>query len=240
MARQSRNGELVKNILVIEDEQSIADTVVHAITKEGYAAEWCEQGLPGLDRLRSGDFALVVLDVGLPDISGFDLCKAIRAFSDVPVIFLTARNDEIDTIVGLELGADDYMTKPFSPRELGARIKSALRRFDAAASAGGGGPGAPKHRLEINEKKRLTIFDGNRLELTRYEFGLLSLLAKQPGRVFSRETIMQTVWGDDSPSLDRTVDAHIKSLCAKFREAGADIDPITTHRGTGYALKDDI
>lgn len=230
----------MKNILVIEDEQSIADTVIHAVTREGYAAEWCEQGFAGLDRLRGEQFSLVVLDVGLPDISGFELCKTIRAFSDVPVIFLTARDDEIDTIVGLELGADDYITKPFSPRELGARIKSVLRRFDAAAPANRSGPDAKKRRLEIHDTKLLAIFDGVKLELTRYEFGLLALLAKQPGRVFSRETIMQAVWGDDSPSLDRTVDAHIKSLRAKFRDAGADIDPIMTHRGTGYALRDDL
>lgn len=233
----------MKTILVIEDEQSIADTVLHAVKREGYAAEWCEQGRPGLERLREGEFSLVVLDVGLPDISGFELCKVIRSFSDVPVIFLTARDDEIDTIVGLELGADDYMTKPFSPRELGARIKSVLRRVDGTASASGGNPASrsvTKGRLAVDGAKLLATFDGNKLELTRYEFGLLALLAKQPGRVFSRETIMQTVWGDDSPSLDRTVDTHIKSLRGKFRDAGAEIDPIVTHRGTGYALKDDL
>lgn len=233
----------MKTILVIEDEQSIADTVLHAVKREGYAAEWCEQGLVGLDRLREGEFSLVVLDVGLPDISGFELCKAIRGFSDVPVIFLTARDDEVDTIVGLELGADDYMTKPFSPRELGARIKSVLRRVDGTAQAGGGNHASRSvtmGRLAVDGAKLLATFDGNKLELTRYEFGLLALLAKQPGRVFSRETIMQTVWGDDSPSLDRTVDTHIKSLRGKFRDAGAEIDPIVTHRGAGYALKDDL
>ncbi|CAK7006225.1 MAG: Transcriptional regulatory protein CreB [Desulfovibrio sp.] len=243
----------MKTILVIEDEQSIADTVVHAITKEGYAAEWRERGEGCLTLLREKDFALVVLDVGLPDISGFELCKAIRTFSSVPVIFLTARDDEIDKIVGLEIGADDYVTKPFSPRELGARIKSVLRRFAAAASAGGENPAGrrtletgpysknrPESRLVIDNEKLLALFDGNKLELTRYEFGLLTLLAQKPGRVFSRETIMRAVWGEDSPSLDRTVDTHVKSLRAKFRDAGADIDPIITHRGTGYALKDDL
>lgn len=233
----------MKNILIIEDEQSIADTVLHAVKKEGYAAEWCEQGLPGLERLREGNFSLVVLDVGLPDISGFELCKSIRNFSDVPVIFLTARDDEVDKIVGLEIGADDYMTKPFSPRELGARIKSVLRRFDGTAPAGGGNLASRSvtHTpLSIDGTKLQALWNGNKLELTRYEFGLLALLAKQPGRVFSREAIMQTVWGDDSPSLDRTVDTHIKSLRAKFRDAGADTDPIVTHRGTGYALKDDL
>ena len=227
----------MKTILVIEDEQSIADTVVHSIEREGHAAIWCERGLDGLARVKQGDCALVVLDVGLPDISGFELCKAIRTFSSVPVIFLTARDDEIDKIVGLEIGADDYVTKPFSPRELAARIKTVLRR-------GGTEPARPVSeradaRLHIDETKLQAVYAGEKLELTRYEFKLLVLLAGSPGRVYSREAIMDAVWGGDSPSLDRTVDAHVKSLRAKFREIDESFDPIITHRGMGYALRDD-
>src|SRR5688572_10372182 len=121
----------MKRILVIEDEQTIADAVVHSIEREGYAATWCSRGQAGLEKLKGGDFALVVLDVGLPDTTGFELCKQIRSFSNVPIIFLTARSEEVDRIVGLEIGADDYITKPFSPRELGARIKTVLRRSAA-------------------------------------------------------------------------------------------------------------
>lgn len=229
----------MQTILVIEDERSIADTVVHAVEREGFRAVWRERGLEALERLRLGDCALVVLDVGLPDVSGFDLCKSIRAFSAVPIIFLTARDDEIDRIVGLEIGGDDYVTKPFSPRELGARIKSVLRR-----AGGEPAPGAqvavPPANLIVDEERLAASYKGRKLDLTRYEFGLLALLARNPGRVYSREALMLAVWGQDSPSLDRTVDAHVKSIRAKFRETGDGVDPILTHRGTGYALRDDL
>ncbi|MCC8193273.1 MAG: two-component system response regulator CreB [Deltaproteobacteria bacterium] len=228
----------MKTILVIEDEQSIADTVVHSIEREGHAAVRYERGLDGLERLKAEGCDLVVLDVGLPDIGGFELCKAIRAFSQVPVIFLTARDEEIDKIVGLEIGADDYVTKPFSPRELAARIKSVLRR-SAAGTVPGGGTAAPAEGLRIEAEKLQALYGGRKLDLTRYEFKLLALLAARPGYVFSREAIMDAVWGGDSPSLDRTVDAHVKSLRAKFRDIGAPADLILTHRGTGYALRDD-
>ncbi len=226
----------MQQILVIEDEQSIADTVVHCIEREGFAAAWCTQGREALDKLRGGAFDLVVLDVGLPDVSGFELCKTIRGFSAVPIIFLTARDDEIDKIVGLEIGGDDYVTKPFSPRELGARIKTVLRRAAAPAPQ----PERPAGALHIDPDKMQALYHGVRLELTRYEFRLIALLARHPGRVFSREALMQNVWDDDSPSLDRTVDAHIKSLRAKFREVDGSVDPIVTRRGTGYALREDL
>lgn len=231
----------MKTILVIEDEQSIADTVMHSIRREGYTVVWCERGRDGLERLHQGGCDLVVLDVGLPDVSGFEICKAIRAASSVPVIFLTARDDEVDKIVGLEIGADDYVTKPFSPRELAARIKTVLRRTgstkdEAACGTAEGGAA----RLVIDADKVQAVFCGHKLDLTRYEFKLLALLAAHPGRVFSRESIMDAVWGNDSPSLDRTVDAHVKSLRAKFREVNAAADPVLTHRGMGYALRDDV
>ena len=251
---------MVKRILVVEDEQSIADTVVHCIEREGYAAVWCTQGLPALERLRREDFALVVLDVGLPDVSGFELCKAVRTFSTVPIIFLTARDEEIDTIVGLEIGGDDYMTKPFSPRELGTRIKAVLRRTaggvlqgtakpaDSCTAQGtiaveargqvSSGPEKTPH-LHIDQEKMQVVYHGCLLELTRYEFRLLALLARHPGKVFSREALMRHVWDDDSPSLDRTVDTHIKSLRAKCRKVNDAVNPIVTYRGTGYALRDE-
>lgn len=230
----------MKTILVIEDEQSIADTVVHSIEREGFVAVWCDRGRDGLERLKSGDCSLVVLDVGLPDVNGFELCRSIRECSSVPVIFLTARDDEIDKIVGLEIGGDDYVTKPFSPRELTTRIKTVLRRAVAAPGAATAGGSAGPGRLAIDAEKLQAAYGGIRLDLTRYEFQMLALLAGAPGRVYSRESIMRRVWGDDSPSLDRTVDAHVKSLRAKFREIAPDMDPIVTHRGTGYSLRDDI
>lgn len=242
----------MKHIIVVEDERSIADTVLHCIEREGFSAEWHTLGLAALERIREGNGDLIVLDVGLPDVSGFELCKAIRAFSAVPIIFLTARDEEIDTIVGLEIGADDYVTKPFSPRELGARIKTVLRRIPAAsppptdeyaamgAPAPGPGTPAPSSAFAVDSAKMTARYKGRALSLTRYEFGLLELLAGSPGRVFSRDALMSAVWGDDSPSLDRTVDAHIKSLRAKCRAIAPDTDPIRTLRGTGYALRDDL
>ena len=241
MRHEVENAEnrCVKTIVVIEDERSIADSVIHSIEREGYAAVWCAAGREGLERVRKGGCDLVVLDVGLPDISGFELCKAIRTFSGVPIIFLTARDDEVDKIVGLEIGGDDYVTKPFSPRELGARIKTVLRRTAGAEQER---RERPDHAsgLRIDREKMQALYRGERLELTRYEFRLLALLAERPGRVHSRESLMTNVWDSDSPSLDRTVDAHIKSLRAKCREIDPDTDPILTHRGTGYALRDDL
>jgi len=231
----------LKNILIIEDEQSIADAVVHSIEREGFSATWCSLGTSGLEKLKGGDFSLIVLDVGLPDISGFELCKQIRSFSNVPIIFLTARSDEIDKIVGLEIGGDDYITKPFSPRELGTRVKAVLRRYtqtnsnsvDSLASQS-------SKRLAIDHEKMTVVYHGQKLELTRYEFKLVALLAKSPGRVFSREMLLESVWDDATSSLERTVDAHIKSLRSKFKAVVDSSDPIVTHRGTGYSLREDL
>ena len=225
----------MKHIIIVEDERSIADTVMHSVRREGFSAEWHSRGLTALERIREGHGDLIVLDVGLPDIGGFELCKAIRAVSSVPVIFLTARDEEIDTIVGLELGADDYVTKPFSPRELGVRIKTVLRRAAPAPAAP-----PPASAFAVDRSKMTATYKGKPLVLTRYEFKLLALLAASPGRVFSRESLMAAVWGDDSPSLDRTVDAHIKALRAKCRAVDPDADPIRTLRGTGYALREDL
>ena len=249
-------------IMLIEDEQSIADTVIHTIEREGYVAAWYAEGLPGLESLAHEDYSLIILDVGLPDINGFELCKKIRKISEAPIIFLTARDDEIDKIVGLEIGADDYVTKPFSPRELGARIKTILRRSGHASPQPPVVPGSPTgempprspespipdgslnqgltRRLHIDHDKMLAVYCGTKLELTRYEFKLLTLLADRPGHVYTREFLMQHVWDNDSPSMDRTVDTHIKSLRAKCREVDDTVDPVLTRRGIGYAFRDDL
>ncbi len=226
-------------ILIIEDEPSIADTLVYALKTEGFAPEWCATGRAGLVALAAKPFALVVLDVGLPDGTGFEVCKAIRAHSTVPVIFLTARNTELDRVLGLELGADDYMVKPFSPRELTARVKAILRRAAAAAPVTVA-PAAPKSLGEfVVDEGRCTIaFRGTMLELTRYEFRLLKTLVAHPGRVFSRDQLLTAAWEDPGASTDRTVDAHIKTVRAKLRAVAADLDPIQTHRGMGYSLRE--
>lgn len=232
----------LRSILIVEDEPAIADTLVYALKTEGFAPEWCATGRAGLAALAAKPFALVVLDVGLPDGTGFDVCKTIRAHSAVPVLFLTARNTELDRVLGLELGGDDYLVKPFSPRELTARVKAILRRTNGHSGAGSAaaapvGSSAGKGDFVVDEERCTISFRGVALELTRYEFRLLKTLVAKPGRVFSRDQLMTAVWEDPGASLDRTVDAHIKMLRAKLRAIAADVDPIQTHRGLGYSLR---
>ena len=229
-------------ILIAEDETAIADTILYALRSEGFVAEHVLFGGEVVPKVRTGGVDLVVLDVGLPDITGFEVCRALRAFSDVPVIFLTARDGEIDRVVGLELGADDYVVKPFSPRELVARVRARLRRRIQAETASWQTHGA----FEIDREGKRVRYRGQPLDLTRYEYGLLEVLLQRPGAVLSRMQLMDRVWADALESGDRTVDTHIKTLRAKLREvddqAGAHAgatgdDPIRTHRGLGYSLE---
>jgi two-component system, OmpR family, catabolic regulation response regulator CreB len=224
----------MRKILLVEDEPSIADNIVYALKTEGFAPTWCQIGYDALAKLKQESFDLVILDVGLPDVNGFELCKTIRATSAVPVMFVTARKDEIDKVVGLEIGADDYVVKPFTPRELTARIKAILRRTDSALS--------PISELApvfaIDEERCEIRYHGTPLELSRYEFRLLKVLIQKPGRVYSREQLMELAWEEPDAALDRTVDAHIKMLRAKLRRVRAGEDPIRTHRGLGYSLKE--
>ncbi len=223
-------------VLIVEDEPGIADTLQYALRTEGFEPAWVATGEEALAQLKLQPPALVILDVGLPDTSGFEVFKRLREFTDVPVVFLTARSDEIDRVVGLELGADDYVAKPFSPRELVARVRSILRR---SAKPPAPPPVAPTLPLVVDEGKRQIRFYGALLELSRYEFGLLQTLASRPGHVFSRDTLLDKVW-DDSDSLDRTVDAHVKTLRAKMKLVAPTLEPIRTHRGSGYALAEDL
>lgn len=224
----------MKKILLIEDEPSIADNIIYALKTENFAPVWCQTGGEGLAHLAKEPFALVILDVGLPDMSGFDLCKKIRANSTVPVVFVTARKDEIDRVVGLEIGADDYVVKPFTPRELTARIRAILRRTETA-----GAPEPPSAQMfQVDEERCEIRYHGAPLQLSRYEFRLLKVLIAKPGRVYSRDQLMELAWEEPDTALDRTVDAHIKTLRAKLRAVREDEDPIRTHRGLGYSLKD--
>lgn len=224
-------------ILVIEDEPAIADNITYALKTEGFEPVWQATGEEGLAVLNEKSVQLVVLDVGLPDINGFELCKRIRQISSVPVIFLTARDDEVDRVVGLEIGGDDYMVKPFSPRELTARIKAVLRRSSDRKSRENEetGDDAPFH---VDEEKRHISYFGSPLELSKYEYKLLLTFIQHPGRVFSRETLMNRVWEEPDCSLDRTVDAHIKNIRNKLKAVNADYDPIETRRGFGYCLRE--
>jgi two-component system catabolic regulation response regulator CreB len=222
-------------ILIVEDEQAIADNIQYALETEGFETRCLLSGLPVLPLLDQEAIDLIILDIGLPDINGIELCKEIRKSHPLPVIFLTARSAEIDRVVGLEIGADDYVVKPFSPRELCARVKAVLRRTQLPAA---GGPS--NQTFHVNESKRLISYLGQDLDLSRYEYNLLTLFIHRPGHVFSREQLMELAWDEPEASMDRTVDAHIKNIRAKLKSIAPDMDPILTHRGVGYALKEDL
>ncbi len=235
-------------ILIVEDEPGIADTLQYALRTDGFEPHWCATGEAALSALRDKAAALVILDVGLPDINGFQVYKRLREFSEVPVMFLTARSDEIDRVVGLELGADDYVTKPFSPREMVARVRSVLRRSARAVvaapaaepAASSSGKATSRTPFEVDEGRRSIRYYGQALDLSRYEYGLLKTLVARPGIVFTRDLLMELVWSDDTESLDRTVDAHVKTVRAKLKAVAPTLDAIRTHRGTGYALAEDL
>jgi len=224
-------------ILVVEDETAIADAVQYALENGGYRVRVSQTGEAGLSFLSREKPALIVLDVGLPDMSGFDVFRQIREQGDVPVIFLTARGSEIDRVSGLEMGADDYVTKPFSPRELTARVGVVLRR--TVLGADGGGPGADGCTpFKLDEGRLQILYFGQPLALSRYEYGILRTLVRHPGQVFSREQLMEQAWDVPDISDPRTVDTHIKTIRRKLAAVRPESGAIVTHRGFGYALRE--
>jgi len=236
-------------ILIVEDEPAIADNIQYVLESEGLDTIHATTGRAVATLLSDHAIDLILLDVGLPDMTGFDLLKEIRRRHATPIIFLTARNTEIDRVLGLEIGADDYIAKPFSPRELAARVKVVLRRARPPAPSGprdGASPppaSAPAARAAaefvVNAARRLVTFRGQALELSKYEYEILTTFIRRPGHVLSRDQLMELVWDEPGTSLDRTVDAHIKNIRAKLRAVAPDADPIVTHRGSGYSLRDD-
>ncbi|MCG8614614.1 MAG: two-component system response regulator CreB [Desulfobacterales bacterium] len=232
--KKSVKQTVKKTVLIVEDESSIAENIRYALETEGFDTIWVAEGREVEDIVTGGGADLVILDIGLPDINGMEICKSLRQHSEVPIIFLTARADEIDRVVGLEIGADDYMVKPFSPRELSARVKAVLRRY------GNGQQVSEPARFDLDEGRCRISYCAEVLDLPRYEFGILSLLIRNPGRVYSREMLMDQVWDQPEMSSDRTVDAHIKNIRAKLKLIDPDCDPIRTHRSLGYSLREDI
>lgn len=222
---------MTASILLVEDDRPIADNVILALARENMDCRHVTLAAEGLALLAAGGFDLAILDVGLPDGNGFDVCRALRGFSDIPVIFLTARSDEIDRVVGLEIGADDYVLKPFSPRELAARVKTILRRSrNGAVSAT-----AATALIQVDDERARIVCLGQPLDLSRTEYLMLKAMAARPEKVFSRAELMD-VAGLAEASLERSVDTHIKALRAKLAEAAPDSDLIRTHRGLGYSL----
>lgn len=230
----SREERMTRKILIIEDEPGVADTLLYALKTEGFQPVWTTTGADGLAILAEKGIDLVILDIGLPDGNGFGFFREIRNQFDVPVIFLTARSEEVDRVLGLELGGDDYVTKPFSPREVTARVKAVLRRV----SGGSDVPKALSRDFQVDENRKKIAFLGIQLELSRYEYRILRALIRRPGMVFSREILMELAWDVPEVSGLRTVDTHIKTIRRKLKEIRPDGDPIRTRRGFGYSLEE--
>lgn len=222
-------------ILIVEDEPAILDAIRYALGTDGFETLCLSAGEPVLSVLENDSVDLIVLDIGLPDMSGLELCKEIRKSRSTPVIFLTARAEEVDRVVGLEIGADDYITKPFSPRELSARVKAVLRRTRPC-----GDSSCQEPVFRVIDSKRRILYCGKALDLSRYEYEILKTFIRRPGNVFSRDQLMDLVWDQPEASLDRTVDAHIKNIRIKLKAIRAEPDPIVTHRGMGYSLREDL
>ncbi|MDS4020943.1 MAG: two-component system response regulator CreB [Candidatus Competibacter sp.] len=230
---------MTARILLVEDEPSIAEIVEFALTSEGFQVAWRTLARDAEAELAAAPCDLIVLDIGLPDGSGLELLKRVRRASEVPVLILSARNAELDRVLGLELGADDYVTKPFSPRELAARVKAILKRAarPTRAEATDIEQGSEETWFAVDETRATIRFHGRSLDLTRYEYLILKTLLAQPERVFSRAQLMERAWPDPAASFDRAVDTHIKTLRAKLREIDPRLDPIRTHRGLGYSIQ---
>ncbi len=225
-------------ILLVEDEPSIADNIQYALKAASFEVDWSASGQEALRAFSNQTPDLVILDIGLPDMDGFEVCRKLRALSDLPILFLSARSDEIDRVVGLELGADDYICKPFSPRELVARVKANLRRTQLTVAAESGQALKKVGQLSVDVTSRIVQFSGETVDVTRYEFGILEVLIEHPKRVYSREELLVKVWSEPDSSADRVVDTHIKTLRAKLKSIDANTEIIKTHRGIGYSLGD--
>jgi DNA-binding response OmpR family regulator len=225
-------------ILLVDDELSVQKLLAYPLRKEGYDVIPALDGREALERLRENNFDLVVLDVMLPRMDGFDVCRAIRSRSTVPIIMLTAKTEETDKVLGLELGADDYITKPFSVREFRSRVKAVLRRAALAQPEAQFEEPIDAGDLRIDFEKRSVVVRGESVRLTYVEFEILAALARAPGRVFSRTMLLERVWGDASYRDPRTIDVHIRHLREKLEEEPKTPELILTVRGVGYRFRD--
>jgi DNA-binding response OmpR family regulator len=228
-------------ILLVDDEEPIQRMLEFPLKKDGYDVVVAGDGEEALTKFRAGQFDLVVLDIMMPKLDGLEVCKEIRAESNVPIMMLTARADEVDKVIGLELGADDYMTKPFSLREFRSRVKAALRRAGMNAD----GEGTPADRrieagsIVIDPGKRIVTVGTDAVTLTFMEFEILMALASEPGRVLTREALLERVWGDSAYRDIRTVDVHIRHLREKIESEPSKPEYILTVRNVGYRFRDD-
>ena len=217
-------------VMVIEDEPKLAQLLVDYLEREGYRTSSMHDGRDAVEAIRRERPDLILLDLMLPGVDGLTICGQVRAFTDTPIIILTARVEEIDRLLGLELGADDYICKPFSPREVVARVKAVLRRYSA------GGP-RPSSRLVVDDARFRATLDGQVLDLTPVELRLLSALASEPGRIFSRDQLLDRLYSDRRVVLDRTVDSHVKNVRRKLAEVAPGEEIIRSIYGIGYKLE---
>jgi two-component system response regulator RegX3 len=225
-------------ILLVDDERDLTEPVSYALERDGFDVECRRDGDAALEAARGGAFDLVILDVMLPRMSGMDVCRTLRAESDVPIIMLTARDAEVDRVLGLELGADDYVTKPFSTAELVSRVRALIRRRELDRRASGD-TAREVAGIKIDLARHSVTADGKPVRLTRSEFRVLALLAEQPGRVFSRRQIMEHLWESDYVGDARAADAHISNLRRKLERDPAHPRRIVTVREVGYKLAAD-
>jgi two-component system, OmpR family, response regulator len=226
-------------ILLVDDEQSVQTLLTYPLRKEGYEVVTAANGQEALDRFAEHRFDLVVLDIMLPKLDGIEVCRRLRTRSQVPIIMLTAKGDEIDKVVGLEMGADDYITKPFSVREFRSRVKAALRRGGMNGAADGPTEPIVAGEMEIDFERRMTRIRGTSVRLTYVEFEILAALAASPGKVHTREALLERVWGDSSYRDPRTVDVHIRHLREKIEKDARNPEYLFTVRGVGYRFRED-
>ena len=221
-------------ILIVEDEDALAAVISDYLRQESMEPVLLHDGADAIEIILGDKPDLVILDLSLPSVDGLTICREVRKASDVPIIIVSAKVDEIDRLIGLELGADDYICKPFSVRELTTRVKVVLRRVDHRDAVKRGA--STEARLLLDEEKWLAFLDGNTLNLTRREFRLLATMQRQPGRVFSREQLLAAVFSDDTDVFERVIDSHVKNIRLKIKEIADDFDPIRSVYGVGYAF----
>jgi DNA-binding response OmpR family regulator len=225
-------------ILLVDDEQSVQTLLTYPLRKDGYDVVAAHDGREALDRFAEQRFDLVVLDLMLPKLDGIEVCRRMRSRSQVPIIMLTAKGDEIDKVLGLEMGADDYITKPFSVREFRSRVRAALRRAEMLGSRPGGEEPIVVGELRLDFARRIATIRGEQVRLTYVEFEILAALARSPGRVQTREMLLEQVWGDSAYRDPRTIDVHIRHLREKLEADPRTPEYLFTVRGVGYRFRD--
>jgi DNA-binding response OmpR family regulator len=225
-------------ILLVDDEQPVQKLLSFPLEKEGYEVVPALDGQEALKRFETERFDLVVLDIMLPKVDGLEVCRRLRAKSSVPIIMLTAKAEEIDKVLGLEIGADDYITKPFSMREFRSRVRAALRRAEMGELNGNDEP-LDRGNLHIDLAKRTTELGGRPVQLTYVEFEILSVLARHPGRVYTRDMLLDRIWGDSAFRDQRTIDVHIRHLREKLESDPRNPEYLLTVRGVGYRFRDE-